>query len=86
MDEVIKEIKSPGGTYKVQIIKRSKDGLFTSKTFMWFNHDKEISEVLGEDGYWGVLYSTTSITDSVDRCMTIAVEQLFVASGEKIIL
>lgn len=86
MDEVMKGIKSPSGLFKTQIIKRSKDGLFTSKIFMWFYHDKEISEVIGDDGYWGVLYSTTSITESVDRCMITAVEQLFVASGEKIIL
>jgi hypothetical protein len=43
MDEVMKEINSPSGIYKIRIFKRSKNGLFTSKTFMWFDHDKEIS-------------------------------------------
>lgn len=86
MDEVIREIKSPSGFYKVQLIKRSKDGLYTSKTFMWLEHDIEISEILGKDGYWGILYSSTSISDSVNRCLIIAVEQLYVASGEKITL
>ncbi|OME76901.1 hypothetical protein BK120_27535 [Paenibacillus sp. FSL A5-0031] len=84
MDEVITEIKSPSGFYKVQLIKRSKDGLYTSKTFMWLEHDVEISEILGEDGYWGVLHSSTPISDSVNRCLIIAAEQLYAASGEKI--
>jgi hypothetical protein len=86
MDNVIKEIISPSGFYKVQIIKRSKDDLFTSQVFKWIEHDEEISEIVGEKGFWGVLYSATSLTDTMESCMNVAFENLTIASGEKIII
>lgn len=86
MDDVITEIFSPSGFYKAQIIKRSKDGLFTFQVFKWIEHDDEISEIMGEMGFWGVLFSTTSITGSVESCMNVAIENLTSASGEKIII
>lgn len=86
MDNVIQEIISPSGFYKAQIIKRSKDGLFTSLVYKWILHDEEISEIVGEKGFWGVLYSTTSLTDTMESCMDVVVENLTTASGEKIII
>ncbi|GMK37045.1 hypothetical protein PCCS19_00980 [Paenibacillus sp. CCS19] len=84
MDNILKEIFTPSGSYKAHIIKRSSDGLFTSKVFKWIEHDEEISEIMGENGFWGVLYSTTSLTETVENCMNVAVENLTIASGEKI--
>lgn len=84
MDSIIKEIISPSGGYKAQIIKRSKDGLFTSQVFKWIEHDEEISEIMGEKGFRGVLYSTNSLTDTVDSCMRVTIENLTNASSEKI--
>ncbi|RCX23410.1 hypothetical protein DFP94_1011009 [Fontibacillus phaseoli] len=55
MESVIEEIISPSGVYKAQIIKRSKDGLFTSQVFKWIEHDEEISEIIGEKGFWSSL-------------------------------
>ncbi|MDY8026337.1 hypothetical protein [Paenibacillus polymyxa] len=86
MESVIEEIISPSGVYKAQIIKRSKDGLFTSQVFKWIEHDEEISEIIGEKGFWGVLYSTNSLTDTVESCMKVTIENLTNASAEKIII
>lgn len=84
MDDIVKEIVSPNGFYKAQIIKRSKDGLFTSQVFKWIEHDDDISEIIGEKGFWGVLFSTTSLTDTLESCINVTIENLTIASGEKI--
>ncbi|MFD0589202.1 hypothetical protein ACFQZE_14465 [Paenibacillus sp. GCM10027627] len=33
---VVKEIKSSNGKYKVQIVKRAKDGLFQPEAYKWY--------------------------------------------------
>lgn len=48
--------------------------------------DEEISEIIGEKGFWGVLYSTNSLTDTVESCMKVTIENLTNASAEKNII
>lgn len=68
----------------MQIVKRSKDGLFQPVMYKWIEHDKDISEILNVAGFWGILYSNTSITDSEASCLKVALENLFILSGERI--
>lgn len=48
MDEVVRVIYSPSEIYKVEIIKRNRDGLFTFLIHKWIEHDPDIKEIMNE--------------------------------------
>ncbi|MFE6799850.1 hypothetical protein [Paenibacillus chitinolyticus] len=84
MDSIIREVYSPSKKYKAVIIKREKDGLYESKIYMWFTHDKDIREILNEEGYWGVVSHYKSLFDTETNALKVAIEDLHSSSGEKI--
>lgn len=84
MDNVVKEILSPNGLYKAQIIKRSEDGFFTSQIFKWIEHDDDVCKIMGEKGCWGKIFSTTLLTDTLESCVNVTMKNLTNDSGEKI--
>lgn len=72
MPELVKEIYSPSKEYKVEINKRSKDGLLEIDVYFW-------------DSEWETWLQTLtgfSLTDNIDSAITIAKEKLKVCSGE----
>lgn len=73
---VIKEILSPSGQYKAQIIKR-EDGLFTTEVCMW-QEDRGFE-------YWSPIKRGLTLVDTEKNAIKIAIEQLREHSGESII-
>ena len=72
MLELVQEIYSPSKVYKVEINKRSRDGLLEIDAYFW-------------DGEWETWLQTStgfSLTDDIDSAMAIAKEKLKVCSGE----
>jgi len=72
MLELVKEIYSPSKAYKVEINKRSKDGLLEIDAYFW-------------DSEWETWLQTStgsSLTDNIDSAITIAKEKMKVCSGE----
>lgn len=84
MDEVVHVIYSPSEIYKVKIIKRNLDGLYTFKIHKWIEHDPDIQTIMDEEGFWGPLPSQTSLSDTAERAIQLAVEDLRNESGENI--
>ncbi|MBM4764726.1 hypothetical protein [Bacillus sp. B15-48] len=72
MLELVKEIYSPNKEYKVEINKRSRDGLLEIDTYFW---DSEWET-------WLQMSTGFSLTDNIDSAMAIAKEKLKVCSSE----
>lgn len=72
---IIKEILSPSGNYKAQVIKRP-DGLFSTEVCMW-------EEDCGYE-FWGPIKSGLTLVDTEQNAIKIAIEQLREHSGETI--
>ncbi|WP_310830955.1 hypothetical protein [Paenibacillus pedocola] len=86
MDEVFQVMYSPSKLYKVEIIKRNRDGLFTFLIHKWIEHDPDIKEYMSEEGFWGPLFTQKSLSDTAERAIQIALEDLQNKSSENIIL
>ncbi|MBP2115534.1 hypothetical protein [Paenibacillus silagei] len=74
MGEVVRVIYSPSEIYKVEIIKRKRDGLFTFLIHKWIEHDPDIKEIINEEGFWGPLFNQKSLTDTAERAIQTAPE------------
>ncbi|WP_057765516.1 hypothetical protein [Cytobacillus praedii] len=71
---LVKEIYSPCNAYKVEINKRSRDGLLEIDAYFW-------------DSEWETWLQTStgfSLSDNIDSAMAIAKEKLRICSGEMI--
>lgn len=68
MDEVVQVIDSPSKVYKVEIIKRNQDGLFTFLIHKWIEYDPDIKEIMNEEGFWGLLFN--------QKCLSVTAERL----------
>lgn len=86
MDKVVQVIYSPSKIYKVEIIKRNRDGLFTFLIYKWIEHDPDIKEIMNEEGFWGPLFNQKSLSDTAERAIQTAIEALQNVSSEDIIL
>jgi hypothetical protein len=68
MEQVIQEFFSPSKNYKVQIIKRIKDGLYTTEAYRWM-------EDCGYE-FWSYISQGLTLIDSEEHARKIAMEQL----------
>ena len=80
MKHVIKVILTPSKRYKAEIVQRN-DSLFEYFIYEWTR------EVVPEYGYvsewhWSPITTNISLSDSEDRAVQIAIEELRLYSGE----
>jgi len=55
MHEIIQVIYSADGTYKAEIHKRARDGLYSFVIHKWIVHEPDIQAIMNEIGFWGPL-------------------------------
>ncbi|WP_423408526.1 hypothetical protein AABM38_23395 [Heyndrickxia sp. MSNUG] len=80
MKQVIKIILTPSKRYKAEIIQR-RDHLFEYFLYEW---TREYAPDYGyvSDGYWSPITTNISLSDTEDRAVQIAIEELRLYSGE----
>jgi hypothetical protein len=68
MERVIQEFFSPNKNYKVQIIERKDNGLYTTEAYRWM-------EDCGYE-FWSYISQGLTLIDSEEHARKIAMEQL----------
>jgi len=81
MKQIVKEMMTPSKEYKAEIMKRS-DGLFQYCIYTWTREEVPEYGYMSE-WYWEPLTRTLSLIDTEDHAIKLALEDLYLHSGEK---